>query len=244
MDFISTRTTQFSYFDQLLGNPLWKDRKILDFGGNRGGFLVNSGDRIDHENYWCTDVVQAALDEGRRQFPRAHFLHYDRYSAEFNPSGVRYQPVPDFGFDFDIILAFSVFTHTHQKEMRELAEQLRRLLAPKGILAFTFIDPTYKMGSSGLYLRILLKMLQSQFPSLDTEGIVERACQSTWSILIDDKLHVEPGDDLCQQELPGGRLESYCAFYTVVYMASLFPDGMILPPVRHEWQHCCILGKP
>jgi hypothetical protein len=44
---------------------------------------------------------------------------------------------------FDIILAFSVFTHTHQKEMLELVEQLRRLLAPRGVLAFTFCDPAY-----------------------------------------------------------------------------------------------------
>jgi hypothetical protein len=39
---ISTRVTQFAYFDQLLGGPAWKGRKVLDFGGNIGTFLVGT----------------------------------------------------------------------------------------------------------------------------------------------------------------------------------------------------------
>ncbi len=245
MAFISTRISQFSYFDQLLCKPVWKGHKILDFGGSRGGFLVGAGNRVNHQDYWCVDIVQAALDEGRRQFPRAHFLHYDRYNSEFNPSGVRYQPVPDCGVRFDFILAFSVFTHIHQKEIRELVEQLRRLLRLNGILAFTFTDPNYDTGlsifPSGQYIRRLLKMLQGKFPSLDSEVIIERACQSNWSVLIDDTLYVEPDDDRCHQERQGKPGESYCAFYAADYMASLFPDGEIRLPVRAEWQHCCIL---
>jgi hypothetical protein len=37
---ISERQTLFSYFDQLLGGPLWNGSKILDFGGNVSGFVV------------------------------------------------------------------------------------------------------------------------------------------------------------------------------------------------------------
>jgi len=118
--YLSTRQTQFSYFNQMLGGPVWKGKKTLDFGGNVGGFLVSAGDHVDHDDYWCLDLTQAAIDEGRRSFPRANFVYYDRYSSYFNPSGVRNLPVPDLGLKFDIILAFSVFTHTHRKEMIEL----------------------------------------------------------------------------------------------------------------------------
>ena len=40
---VSTRRTQFPYFDELLGRPVWKGHKILDFGGNVGTFLAKIG---------------------------------------------------------------------------------------------------------------------------------------------------------------------------------------------------------
>src|SRR5215467_7833466 len=131
---ISMRQTQFSYFDRMLGGPVWKGSKILDFGGNVGGFLVSSADRVDHRDYWCLDVTQGAIEQGRIDFPRAHFVFYNRYSSYFNPQGIRNLPVPDLGLKFDVILAFSVFTHTHQNEMLELVGQLRRMLSRHGVL--------------------------------------------------------------------------------------------------------------
>jgi SAM-dependent methyltransferase len=132
--FISKRETQFSYFDRLLGRPVWQGRKILDFGGNVGGFLLGADGNVAHEDYWCLDLNRGAIEQGHRALPRAHFRHYDRYSAFFNPEGVRRLPVPDLGQKFDIILAFSVFTHTHRSEMIELVSQLRQKLAPGGRL--------------------------------------------------------------------------------------------------------------
>ena len=40
--FISTRETQFFYFDQQLDGPIWKGGKVLDFGGNVGGSMAGS----------------------------------------------------------------------------------------------------------------------------------------------------------------------------------------------------------
>jgi SAM-dependent methyltransferase len=244
---VSTRVTQFPYYDQVLGRPNWEGHKILDFGGNHGGFLVGAGDRVNHDDYWCMDIVRAALDAGRRQFPQGHFIHYDRYNSEYNPSGTRNLQIPDCGLNYDFILAFSVFTHIHRSELLELVEQLRRMLEPNGVLAFTFTDPSYDTGlsifPSGRYMTSLLVALKDIYPSLDVEDTLERASQSNWSILIDDKLWVEPDDDLCQQNRQGRELESYCAYYRVEYMASLFPEAKILPPVNEEWQHCGVLGK-
>ncbi|HKP73846.1 MAG TPA: class I SAM-dependent methyltransferase, partial [Pyrinomonadaceae bacterium] len=92
---VCTRVTQFAYFDELLGHPVWKGSKVLDFGGNIGGFLAGSGDNVYHEDYWCVDLNREVLEQGRRSFPRAHFLHYDRYSSQYNPEGVRNFPIPD-----------------------------------------------------------------------------------------------------------------------------------------------------
>ena len=49
-------------------------RVILDFGGNNGGFLAGAGARIDHDDYWCMDIAQEALKDGRRRYPKAHFV--------------------------------------------------------------------------------------------------------------------------------------------------------------------------
>jgi SAM-dependent methyltransferase len=247
---ISTRETQFDYFDRLLGGPNWKGKKILDFGGNVGGFLISAGDRVDHDDYWCLDLNRQVLELGREQFPRAHFCHYNRYSSQYNPDGIRNLPIPDLGLKFDIILAFSVFTHTHQNEMLELVGQLRDKLTPGGALAFTFTDPSYERTLSdptlppGTDVRKMLGWRQAENPSLEIEEMVETARQSDWCLLIDETLYVAPGGEFSNQEHRGKAWESYCSYYKVDYMSALFPDAEVLPPVSPEWQHCCILRNP
>lgn len=234
---ISTRLTQFSYFDQLLECPIWKGRKVLDFGGNIGTFLVGAGNHVDHDDYWCIDLNPVVVEQGRRTYPRAHFVHYNRYSSQYNPNGVRHLPIPDCGVKFDIILAFSVFTHIDRSEMLELVGSLRSMLAPEGVLAFTFSDPHYDRSLSDPTLPSG-SAVRRHLESRGTDEIVERA---RWCVLIDDELYVEPGDELCHQTRVGKPLESYCSFFTADYMASLFPEATVLPPVSPEWQHCCII---
>jgi SAM-dependent methyltransferase len=244
---ISTRETQFSYFDEVLEGPTWRGSKILDFGGNVGGFLVSAGDRVDHDDYWCLDLNRQVIEMGSRDFPRAHFLHYNRYSSQYNPDGVRYLPVPDLGLRFDVVMAFSVFTHTHPDEMLELVEQLRGMLTPQGALAFTFTDPSYDRSlsapelPSGTDVRKMLEWRQAENPSLEIEEMVETARQSKWCILIDETLYVEPGAEFSNQEHHGKPWESYCSYFTVDYVKSLFPGAKVFPPVTPEWQHCCVL---
>jgi SAM-dependent methyltransferase len=244
---ISTRETQFDYFDRLLENPDWKNSKILDFGGNVGGFLVSAGDRVNHADYWCLDLNQEVIEMGRENFPQAHFCHYNRYSSQYNPDGVRNFSIPDLGLKFDIIMAFSVFTHTHQNEMLELVEQLRDKLTPTGVLAFTFTDPGYERTLSdptlppGTDVRKMLGWRKAENPALEIEEMVETARQSDWCLLIDETLYVAPGNEVSHQEHQGKAWESYCSYFKVDYMAGLFPNAHVLPPVSPEWQHCCIL---
>lgn len=236
---ISTRLTQFSYFDEQLGRPAWKGRKVLDFGGNVGTFLASAGGEVDQADYWCVDLNPAVVEQGRRTYPRAHFVHYNRYSPQYNPYGIRHLPVPDCGVKFDIILAFSVFTHVDRREMVELVGSLRSMLSRGGVLVFTFFDPHYDRSLSDPTLppgSAIGHYFESQ-----SGGGMRR--QPQWYVLIDEELYVEPGDDFCHQTRVGKPLESYCSFFTTDYMRSLFPDARVLPPVSPEWQHCCILSE-
>jgi SAM-dependent methyltransferase len=234
---VSTRLTQFPYFDELLGRPVWKSRKILDFGGNVGTFLESAGDNVDHEDYWCIDLNRAVIEQGRLLHPRAHFLHFNRYSPQYNPHGVRHEPIPNCGVKFDFVLAFSVFTHVDQTEMLELIASLRNMLAPGGVLAFTFLDPHYDRSLSNPSMPRGANVLWNLGPRRNNE-VLRRA---RWFVLLDNQIFIEPGDALCHQTRNGKPLESFCSFFTAEYMKSLFPNGTVHPPVQREWQHCCVL---
>ena len=234
---VSTRLTQFPYFDELLGRPVWKGRRILDFGGNIGTFLESAGDNVDHEDYWCIDLNPAVIQQGRQLYPRAHFVHFNRYSPQYNPHGTRHLPIPDCGLKFDFILGFSVFTHVDQTEMLELVGSLRRRLAPDGVLAFTFLDPQYDRSLSNPAMRRGSTVLLNLGPRRHDEVLRN----ARWFVLLDNQIFVEPADALCHQTRNGKPLESFCSFFTADYMKSLFPEATIHAPVQCEWQHCCIL---
>ena len=233
---ISQRQTQFFYFDQMLDHPVWSGTKILDFGGNVGGFLAGASDYVDHDDYWCLDVTKAAIEQGQQSFPRAHFVHYNRYSSYFNPDGIPYLPVPDLGLKFGIIMAFSVFTHTHRNEMIELVWQLRSKLDEQGVLAFTYYDPSYDHSLLDPKLPRGTGVLWMFDKSSDA-----RELHLGWSVIVDGQLIVEPGKEYCQQKRHGRPGESYTSYFTSSYIMSLFPDAKLRRPVLPETQHCCIL---
>ena len=234
---VSTRLTQFPYFDELLDHPRWQGRKILDFGGNVGTFLASAGENVDHENYWCVDINRAVIEQGRLTYPRAHFVHFNRYSPQYNPHGIRNLALPDCGVKFDIILAFSVFTHVDAHEMVESVNALRRMLAADGVLAFTYFDPHYDRSLSAPAQPRGATVLRNLGP----HGQSAMVQSARWFVIIDNRLYVEPGNLVCHQTREGKPLESYTSFFTTGFMKSLFPDATIREPVMHEWQHCCIL---
>jgi 2-polyprenyl-3-methyl-5-hydroxy-6-metoxy-1,4-benzoquinol methylase len=246
-DRISDRTSQFHYFDEQLGRPDWTGKKVLDFGGNVGGFLSNAQGRVDPRLYWCLDVYRPALAQGRQAHPHAHFVHFDRYNSEYNPTGIPGLPIPDLGTQFDFILVFSVFTHVDTSEMLELVEQLQTRLTPGGVLAFTFCDHLYERSLSnpalqGTDLRKVLLERQEIEPNLDVERLLAEAATARWCIVTDGVLHYEPGPSISQLVRRGQPFECYDAFYTPEAMQSLFPQARIFPPVPPEVQHCCVLS--
>jgi 2-polyprenyl-3-methyl-5-hydroxy-6-metoxy-1,4-benzoquinol methylase len=234
------RFGQFAYFDKQLGYPDWTGLAVLDFGGNQGNLLVDSNNRIRPQDYYCVDVVKEAIEEGWRQFPDAHWVHYNRYNCSFNPEGAEDIPIPELGVDFDCIVAYSVFTHIAREEMHDLVGQLRALLKPGGTLAFTFIDPhhvSWPATYSGNNLRWRLELVRKTETSIDVTGLLEKARGAVWCTLVDGtQIHVESdGIDRLRQ------LMTYHVFYTAEFLQQEFPDAKILAPVNGEMQACCLL---
>src|SRR5215204_3193650 len=112
MSFLSTKIGQFTYFALQLGEQDWRGKNVLDFGGNVGNILRDPTCTIDHERYWCLDVVKESIDRGKATFPQSHWIFYDRHCFFFNPQGMKNLKLPQLEEKFDYIVAYSVFTNT------------------------------------------------------------------------------------------------------------------------------------
>ncbi len=190
------------------------------------------------------DVVkEAGIDEGRRQFPEAHCVHYDRYNCSFNPEGTVDIPIPELGVEFDFIVAYSVFTHIARDERHDLVGQLRARLKPRGTLAFSFIDPQHSSWPAtypGNNLRWRLESARgtSKPPSMSPASSRRVAARPGAALVDGTELHVESdGIDGLRQ------LMTYHVFYTAEFLQQEFPDARILPPVNGEMQACCLLRR-
>lgn len=226
------KMSQFAYFNEQLGEPDWTGKLVLDFGGNKGNLLLDPACTIQQQDYYCLDVVAEAIEEGRRNFPEAHWAHYNRYNRSFNPEGKPQLRVPDLGRQFDFILAYSVFTHTTLEEMTDLVGQLEAFLAPGGALAFTFIDPHWREN-------LKWRLERSQAP--DVTSLVAEAAKANWCSLINGtELYIDSNGPW---NLSPETCATYNVFYTEMFLRRLFPRARVEPPVSGEMQHCAILRR-
>jgi hypothetical protein len=253
LPFLSTKTGQFTYFSLQLGESDWRGKNVLDFGGNVGNMLRDPDSTIDHERYWCIDVVKESIEMGREAFPNAHWVHYDRYAFFFNPSGVprlTLANLPGVPRSFDYIVAYSVFTNTSQTDMLDLVGQLEEHLGDGGALAFTFIDTHHcswpgRYGGNNLRWRlereIFLEKEKGNTLDIDVDALCERARDTSWFVLVNgEDLYLATEDTRTYEP---ERQRTYHTFYSVDYMKSLFPQATILPPANDEMQHCCVIRK-
>ena len=129
-------TNRFSLFEKFAGN--YTNKKILDYGGNRGNLLYFSQGKIKQENYTCIDVEKEAIQQGKIEFPNAHFIHYNRFSPMYNKGNID-EPFPILEEKFDICFAYSVFTHTDFFTFQQTINYLQNL-SKKIILSFVSND--------------------------------------------------------------------------------------------------------
>jgi SAM-dependent methyltransferase len=245
MTFVSTKTGQFAYFSQQVGDADWRGKNVLDYGGNIGNILRDPSCTIDEERYWCVDVDAESIARGRAFYPRANWVHFDRWCFFFNPYGVRGLALPKIDRQFDYIVAYSVFTNTPPSDMLDLVGDLESRLAPGGALAFTFIDHRYHAWPSKKYkwnnFHWRLEREQGDVWTDEATELRARADASAWCILVNgEELYVERED---VRDVPPEEQRTYHVFYAAEQMKAFFPHAEIVPPANNEMQHCCVIRK-
>ena len=233
--FLEARTDLFLYFAEQLGERDWSDKDVLDFGGNIGGLLRDPNSTIQATRYWCIDIVAEAIEQGRRDYPQAHWLFYDLYNVRFNPYGVEGLDCPDPGQRFDIIAAYSVFTSNLEDDLLRLVPRLEGMLKPGGRLAFTFMDPDET-------LQWRLERLQEDGVDVDVQALTRQARGARWCVLLNERELYVGASEL--PSLPPEQQKSCYVFHSVEYMQDLFPHASILPPPHATGQHCCLIQRP
>lgn len=107
-------------------NPLNQHLRVLDFGcgwGRISRFFFRS---VTSENFWGIDVDPEIVSFCSQN------MHYGNYRTV--------QPLPATEFEansFDLIFAYSVFSHLAEPAARSWIKEFARLLKPGGILAAT-----------------------------------------------------------------------------------------------------------
>jgi SAM-dependent methyltransferase len=138
-------------FDNPTGAPIWDGlprsawRSYLDFGCGCG----RSARRLMQqtpvpERYVGVDIhrgmVQWCQDNLTPLAPAFAFVHHDVYSPGLNPHRSRpwAAPLPVEDGSFTIVEATSVFTHLVESQAEFYLDEIRRVLAPEGILIATW----------------------------------------------------------------------------------------------------------
>jgi 2-polyprenyl-3-methyl-5-hydroxy-6-metoxy-1,4-benzoquinol methylase len=129
----------FQVFSSNMLNIDWKNVSILDYGCNQGNYLNSAREYINTDKYVGTDIMLKSIMSATHIHPDCRFLHYDKWHQAWNPTGdkkLKLSNIP-LGEKFDVIVCYSVFTHTTFEQTIDELNDLKKLLNPNGIILFT-----------------------------------------------------------------------------------------------------------
>lgn len=108
------------------GNSFQAASNILDFGCGTSRILRYMIEFLPGSQYYATEVFDENIEWGRRAFPEVIYLHQSNY------------PPLDFPDEkFDIIYAYSIFTHYEENLHLQWISELHRILKERGLIILT-----------------------------------------------------------------------------------------------------------
>ncbi|MFX0197453.1 MAG: class I SAM-dependent methyltransferase [Candidatus Hodarchaeota archaeon] len=108
------------------GHPFESASKVLDFGCGTSRILRYMVEFMPGPQYYGSEVFSENIKWGRSAFPEVTYIQHGNYP----PLEIR-------DCAFDIIYAYSIFTHYEEKLHLQWLSELERLLKPEGLLILT-----------------------------------------------------------------------------------------------------------
>lgn len=129
---------------------LQPDYHILDVGCQLGRLAIPLSKFLNKDGrYEGIDIIREAIDwcddNVTQKFPNFHFRWADVFNGYYNPKG-KFQPyeykLPYNDNSFDLVIAYSVFTHMLRKETEHYFSEISRVMKKGGKcwLTFTILD--------------------------------------------------------------------------------------------------------
>jgi SAM-dependent methyltransferase len=106
--------------------PFKKASRVLDFGCGTSRILRYMVELLPGPAYYASEVFVENINWGRQAFPEVNYLHQNNLP-----------PLDIKDCSFDIIYAYSIFTHYEEELHKKWLAELHRLLKPGGILILT-----------------------------------------------------------------------------------------------------------
>jgi len=107
-------------------HPFESALKVLDFGCGTSRILRYLVEFLPGPQYYGSEVFQKNIEWGRSAFPEVTYLHHDNSSTIDMPDN-----------SFDIIYAYSIFSHFEENIHRQWLSELCRLLKKSGLIILT-----------------------------------------------------------------------------------------------------------
>ena len=114
---------------------------VLDYGSGYGKFLYTSDGVFPQENYTAVDIDNSVLDEGKKFFPHANFVHYDGFNIAYNRTGVHNcRPILK-NKNYDTIVSYNALpVVTTIEDSLETINWLYHVLRPGGKMLLSWMD--------------------------------------------------------------------------------------------------------
>jgi 2-polyprenyl-3-methyl-5-hydroxy-6-metoxy-1,4-benzoquinol methylase len=194
----------------------WPNAKILDFGSNIGNFVKNAGNNIKAENYLGIDLNENSIKLAKELHPNYNFVHYNKWHSSFNPNGVKNLNAKDvIDLKFDVIIAYSVFTHTSVEETESELAMLKQMLTPNGKILFTiWTDEIFEHFYNFAYNKYDKSLTPIDFSTLTYDKYVYWV---DYEYVIKDEYSLNHPCEL-----------SLCTFYKLEVFKKLFPYTRLL----------------
>jgi hypothetical protein len=136
---------RFGFYEELFGDL--EGKTVMDFGGNSGNLLHFSDGKIREEDYTCVDVDLEVMEQSMMEYPMAEWLHYNTHHPVYNPTGIRFAPLPQSRREtFDYIFSYSVFSHTDFKELHYTLNRMRAVYSPTVMAHSIQLTSDHKMA--------------------------------------------------------------------------------------------------